>query len=297
MPPALRRLHPSPAGPTTPAEAYRGERPVAPPRPPGPRPWVGLCMIASLDGAVAVDGTSGALGNANDREVLLTLRDLADVVLVGAGTARGEGYGPPRTPGLRIGVVTNSGHVDLDRAPVHLRLRVRGRTAGGRRRRVGGRRAARRAGPRRPGAGTDRAHLDHPRGAVRAGRGRSDAQRRADRRRPRRRAQPDDLAAHRGQRQRPHRSPGARRRSGVRAGAPAGRRRELHVRPLGAQPDADRPGRVRRRAGCRACSAARARSGSRRRRRSSCRPMRSAGMRPRRAGAAGRARRARSCSS
>ena len=70
-------------------------------------------MIASLDGAVAVDGTSGALGNSNDREVLLTLRDLADVVLVGAGTASGEGYGPPRTPGLRIGVVTNSGHVDL----------------------------------------------------------------------------------------------------------------------------------------------------------------------------------------
>jgi riboflavin biosynthesis pyrimidine reductase len=71
-------------------------------------------MIASLDGAVAVDGTSGALGNPNDLEVLLTLRDLADVVLVGAGTARGEGYGPPRKPGLRIGVVTNSGSLDLD---------------------------------------------------------------------------------------------------------------------------------------------------------------------------------------
>ncbi len=102
-------------------------------------------MIASLDGAVAVDGTSGALGNANDREVLLTLRDLADVVLVGAGTASGEGYGPPRKPGLRIGVVTNSGQVDLAAPAVHLRLRVPGRTAGGRRRRVGGRRAARRA--------------------------------------------------------------------------------------------------------------------------------------------------------
>jgi riboflavin biosynthesis pyrimidine reductase len=71
-------------------------------------------MIASLDGAIAVDGMSGPLGNPNDLEVLLTLRDLADVVLVGAGTARGEGYGPPRKPGLRIGVVTNSGSVDLD---------------------------------------------------------------------------------------------------------------------------------------------------------------------------------------
>lgn len=70
-------------------------------------------MIASLDGAIAVDGTSGALGNANDRQVLLTLRELADVIVVGAGTARGEGYGPPAKPGLRVGVVTNSGSVDL----------------------------------------------------------------------------------------------------------------------------------------------------------------------------------------
>jgi riboflavin biosynthesis pyrimidine reductase len=71
-------------------------------------------MIASLDGAIAVDGKSGPLGNPNDLEILLTLRDLADVVVVGAGTARGEGYGPPRKPGLRVGVVTNSGSLDLD---------------------------------------------------------------------------------------------------------------------------------------------------------------------------------------
>ena len=50
--------------------------------------------------------------------MLLTLRDLADVVLVGAGTASGEGYGPPRTPGLRIGVVTNSGHRRSRRQPL-----------------------------------------------------------------------------------------------------------------------------------------------------------------------------------
>jgi riboflavin biosynthesis pyrimidine reductase len=73
-------------------------------------------MIASLDGAVVVDGRSGPLGNSTDREVLLSLRELADVVLVGAGTARGEGYGPPRKPGLRVGVVTNSGAVDLSSA-------------------------------------------------------------------------------------------------------------------------------------------------------------------------------------
>lgn len=107
--PALLRVHPAPHAPTTVAEAYTVERP-----PPPGRPWVGLCMVASLDGSVTLDGTSGGLGNPNDVDVLVTLRRLADVVVVGAGTARGEGYGPPKKPGLRIGVVTNSGRVDLD---------------------------------------------------------------------------------------------------------------------------------------------------------------------------------------
>ena len=70
--------------------------------------------MTSLDASVSIDGTSGWLGNANDIAVLMTLRDIADIVLVVAGTARGEGYGPPRIPGKRIGVVTNSGRVDLD---------------------------------------------------------------------------------------------------------------------------------------------------------------------------------------
>lgn len=109
--PALRRLHPAPAGPTTVAEAYTVERPA-----PADRPWVGLCMVASLDGSVVVDGSSGGLGNPNDLDVLITLRSIADVVLVGAGTANGEGYGPPRKPGQRIGVATNRGSVDLDSA-------------------------------------------------------------------------------------------------------------------------------------------------------------------------------------
>lgn len=105
----MRRVHPAPHGPVSIREAYTVER-----RPHGDRPWVGLCMVTSLDGTVAVDGTSGALGNPNDLEVLLTLRSITDVVVVGAGTARGEGYGPPRKPGQRIGVVTNRGSVDLD---------------------------------------------------------------------------------------------------------------------------------------------------------------------------------------
>lgn len=98
---------PSPGGPTTIAAEYE----VVRPRPDG-RPWVSLCMVASLDGSVALDGASGGLGNANDRAVLSTMRRIVDVVVVGAATAAGEGYGPPKRPDLRIGVVTNSGDVD-----------------------------------------------------------------------------------------------------------------------------------------------------------------------------------------
>ena len=72
-------------------------------------------MVASIDGSTAVDGGSAKLGNANDSAVLKQLRSIADVIVVGAGTARAEGYGPPSKPGQRIGVVTASASVDVDR--------------------------------------------------------------------------------------------------------------------------------------------------------------------------------------
>lgn len=77
------------------------------------RPWVGICMITSLDGTTVVDGRSGGLGNPTDVSVLGALRRAADAVLVGAGTVRAEGYGPPKQPALRIGVVTSRG-IDTD---------------------------------------------------------------------------------------------------------------------------------------------------------------------------------------
>ena len=73
-------------------------------------------MVASLDGSTVVNGRSGALSNPNDSELFLTLRDLADVIVVGAGTARAEGYGPPRKAGQRVGVISNTGRVDADSA-------------------------------------------------------------------------------------------------------------------------------------------------------------------------------------
>jgi len=49
-------------------------------------------FVTSLDGASTRDGRSGGLGRAGDRRLFELLRRLADVVLVGAGTVRAEGY-------------------------------------------------------------------------------------------------------------------------------------------------------------------------------------------------------------
>jgi riboflavin-specific deaminase-like protein len=88
----VRRLLPTPAEAVELIEAY----PPLPAR--GGRPSVRVNMIASVDGATAVEGASGGLGGPADRAVFMHLRSLADVVLVGAGTVRAEGYGPPRLP-------------------------------------------------------------------------------------------------------------------------------------------------------------------------------------------------------
>jgi riboflavin biosynthesis pyrimidine reductase len=116
----VRRLLPEPADGVDPLDVYADLPPAV------DRPAVRLNMIASLDGATAVDGTSGGLGGPADRRVYLALRALADVVVVGAGTVRAEGYGPPSLPDellaararagrdrpLRVAVV--SGGLDLD---------------------------------------------------------------------------------------------------------------------------------------------------------------------------------------
>ncbi|GFM17467.1 MULTISPECIES: pyrimidine reductase family protein [Mycobacteriaceae] len=51
-------------------------------------------MIFSADGAAGFAGHAGPLSCAADQQLLLALRAYADVVLVGAGTARAETYGP-----------------------------------------------------------------------------------------------------------------------------------------------------------------------------------------------------------
>lgn len=59
------------------------------------RSWVRANFIASLDGGATLNGRSGGLGSPTDQRVLSTLRDHADVVLVGAGTVRAESYRAP----------------------------------------------------------------------------------------------------------------------------------------------------------------------------------------------------------
>jgi riboflavin biosynthesis pyrimidine reductase len=105
---AVRRVYPEPAGDVSIEVLY-----ADPPRHRlGARPWVGVCMVASLDGSTVVAGRSGGLSNPSDVAVLATLRRVADAIIVGASTVRQEGYGPPKKPGQRIGVVTATGRID-----------------------------------------------------------------------------------------------------------------------------------------------------------------------------------------
>jgi 5-amino-6-(5-phosphoribosylamino)uracil reductase len=82
----MRRLIPDPADLDEAGllEAYR--------LPPGR--FLRVNFIASLDGATTVAGRSRGLQSPGDLAVFRLLRALADVVLVGAGTAAAEGYGP-----------------------------------------------------------------------------------------------------------------------------------------------------------------------------------------------------------
>ena len=110
----MRQLLPDALDEVDPAVVYAAD---ARPAPDG-RPWVVVNMIASIDGATAVGGVSGPLGGPADKRVFAAIRSVADVILVGAGTARTERYGPAKRrgdrPPPRIAVVTGS--CDLDPA-------------------------------------------------------------------------------------------------------------------------------------------------------------------------------------
>jgi riboflavin biosynthesis pyrimidine reductase len=64
-------------------------------------PFVQVNFVASADGAATVSGRSRGLSSPADKKVFALGRDLADVVLVGAGTALAEEYGAIKHTELR----------------------------------------------------------------------------------------------------------------------------------------------------------------------------------------------------
>jgi 5-amino-6-(5-phosphoribosylamino)uracil reductase len=59
-----------------------------------PGPYLRAGFVASLDGAVAVEGRAQGLQYPADLTVFRALRAVCDAVVVGAGTVRAEDYGP-----------------------------------------------------------------------------------------------------------------------------------------------------------------------------------------------------------
>ncbi|WP_136244186.1 pyrimidine reductase family protein [Mycobacterium intracellulare] len=92
--------------------------------------WVRANFITSVDGGATSGGSSGAMGGPGDRFIFTLLRELADVIVVGAGPVRIEGSsgaqlsaaqrqhrqarGQSEVPPLAI--VTKSGHLNRDMA-------------------------------------------------------------------------------------------------------------------------------------------------------------------------------------
>ena len=94
----VSRIFPPPRAEVDIATLYGNEGRQLPPD----RPYVTVNMVASIDGATAVDGVTKALGSTTDRAIFLHLREVADAILVGASTIRAERYGPARpTPAAR----------------------------------------------------------------------------------------------------------------------------------------------------------------------------------------------------
>ena len=85
-----------------------------------PRPdWVRINLITSLSGSAAgADGTSETLSNPVDRLILKAIRELSDVVVIGAASVRAEGYFVPKDGALAVVSRTGdfSGHHIRDTA-------------------------------------------------------------------------------------------------------------------------------------------------------------------------------------
>lgn len=83
-------------------------------------------FISSADGAVTLHNKAGGLGSKNDQRLMRVMRAISDIVIVGAGTVRAEGYGGlglhpddhtwrkerSLSENPRMAIVTNSGDLN-----------------------------------------------------------------------------------------------------------------------------------------------------------------------------------------
>jgi riboflavin biosynthesis pyrimidine reductase len=70
-------------------------------------------MVTTIDGRAAIGGSSRELGGEADLQMLVALRRWAQVLVVGSGTVRAEGYGKIRRD-LLVVVVSRSGRFPLE---------------------------------------------------------------------------------------------------------------------------------------------------------------------------------------
>jgi riboflavin biosynthesis pyrimidine reductase len=82
------------------------------------RPWVVANMVAGLDGCAARAGRVGELSGPADQELFRRLRQVADVVLVGASTVRLERYGRIRLTDDEVALRVGRGQRPIPRLAV-----------------------------------------------------------------------------------------------------------------------------------------------------------------------------------
>ena len=66
------------------------------------RPWVIASMVTALDGSVSVTGKTASLSSPGDKAHFQALREIADVILVGSGTANGTPVLKPEIQAARV---------------------------------------------------------------------------------------------------------------------------------------------------------------------------------------------------
>lgn len=118
----LRRVHPTAGGTIDSDAADAREHMLDWYRAPSAE-WLRLNLVSTVNGSAAGnDGTSDTITSETDRRILGVIRELSDVVLVGAASVRTEGYRVPKNS--RLAVLTSSGNLEGHRVAADARDRL-----------------------------------------------------------------------------------------------------------------------------------------------------------------------------